>query len=228
MILGNGGAERFGDEMIKAGAAIKDFCESWGRSDEFSPYVQAAVGHAVGVCRGKMDRVPALREYLLKELLGWPGWDLDLNRFRKEASETILHPLARAEEVSEHVRRFVCSEARLGDPRLFQNQKNWAGIRDAEIRVKEWLSQFDIVFFFQYVLPHGQDPHGRKQLWLKYVSRVKQSRPLLNNEDKIRLLPLLRSRGDALNFGRIEALTSAFLLNFGSIVIVEFSKVGNA
>jgi hypothetical protein len=94
----------------------------------------------------------------------------------------------------------------------------------------EWMSQFDIVFFFDHVLPtRGEDPHGRKQFWLRYVKRVRQSHPLLYWDDRIRLETILRAkREEAKEFGRIDGHTSAFLLDFGKIVVVEFSAPGNA
>jgi hypothetical protein len=227
MLLGPDGAERFGDGMLRESAPIKTFSQSWGIAEEFSPYVQAAAACAAEICRGQMDRVPKLREYLLIQLLPWQGWPLD--RFKEEAGKTVLHPSSQGEPIREAVSRFVRQDRRLGDPRLPLNQPNWAGIRDAERRVIEWFSQFDIVFFFEHVLPRGKDPHGRKQFWLRYVRRVTQSRSLLNWDDRLRLETQLRAkREESKESGRIDGHTSAFLLDFGNIVIVEFSVPGNA
>jgi hypothetical protein len=57
------------------------------------------------------------------------------------------------------------------------------------------------------------------------------SRPLLNWKDQSRLQArMARLKGQIGNYGRIGGLadTSAFLLDFGPILVVEFSKVGNA
>src|SRR5438876_6758295 len=69
VLLGPDGAERFGDAMLEECVPVKTFCQRWGIADEFSAYVQAGVAHATEVCRRDMDRVPALREYLLTQLL---------------------------------------------------------------------------------------------------------------------------------------------------------------
>jgi hypothetical protein len=211
--------------MLEECVPVKTFCQRWGIADEFSAYVQAGVARATEVCIRDMDRVPARREYLLGHLLSWQGWPPDW--FKAEVSKTILHPSAQVEQVRDRVRRFVLDDPRLGDPRL--RQPNWTGIREAERRVIEWLSQFDIAFFFEHVLPQRSDPHGRKQFWLKYVGRVIRSRPLLNWDDRVRLETVLRAkREESMNFGRIDGDTSAFLLDFDKIVVVEFSAPGNA
>ncbi len=229
VILGLRGAEEFGAEMVETLRPIKQHCESWGIADETSAYVQVAVRHAAEVCRNQMDRVPDLGKYLLQELLPWTGWPLHV--FKDEASKVILHAATtQAVDVRESVRLFALNDPRLGDPRLQHNRLNWAGIGEAERRVIEWLSQFDIVFFFESVLPLGKDPHGRKDFWLRYVSRVVRSRPLLNLADKSRLRAgLKQTEWELLNFGDMTAInTSAFVLDFGRVIAVEFSAVGNA
>ena len=124
----------------------------------------------------------------------------------------------------------LLKDSRLGDLRLPHRRPNWAMVDPAaQRRFLEWLSRADIVFFFEHVLPWGKDPHGRKQFWLRYVSRVAQSRPLLNWDDRRRLETVLRAkREESKNFGRIDGHTSAFLLDFDKIVVVEFSVPGNA
>ena len=227
MLLGLDSAQRFGDAMVKESVTVKTFCQSWGVADD-SRYVQTALTHAVEGCRREMERVQRLRDYLLNQLLSWQRWSPD--EFKQEVLKTVLHPSTQDESVREAVSRFVLQDARLGDPRLPLYQGNWAGIPEAKARVVEWLSQFDIIFFFDHVLPtRGRDPHGRKQFWLRYVKRVTKSRPLLNWEDRVRLETVLKAkREEAKDSGRIDGLTSAFLLDFGSIVVVEFSAPGNA
>ncbi len=228
LILGPKGAEEFGAEMIEKLEGIKPHCESWGIADETSAYVQAAVRHAAGICRDQMDRVPEIRQYLLAELLLWTGWAPDV--FKQEVSKVVLHPAStQVADVKESVTHFVLNDSRLGDPRLPRNRLNWVGIGEAERRVIEWLSQLDIVFFFESVLPRGKDPHGRKDFWLRYVSRVARSRPLLSWNDRYRLEGILKQKGQELaHFGSVSGFTSAFLLDFGPVLAVEFSVVGNA
>lgn len=231
IILGPKGAEEFGAEMLQRLQRVKQHCETWGIGDESSLYVQAAVRHATEVCRNQMDRVPTLRDYLFTELFSWNGWAPDL--FKLEVSRTILHPsTTQSADVQECARRFVLDDARLGDPRRAnENRLKWIGISEAERRVIEWLSQLDIVFFFESVLPKGEDPQGRKEFWLQYVSAIKKSRPLLRREDKERLHRDLREKGLKLvDFGAMDewSTASAFLLDFGPLLVIEFSETGNA
>ena len=228
MILGNSAADLFGHEMLRQSQSIKELCAHWC-VDENSSYVQAAVAKAAELCRNEMDRVPGLRHYLTTEVLSWSSWLPD--HFKKEISDTILHPATSNDEVRDRLRKFVLTDIRLGDPRLPGRQMNWAGIRDAERKVIEWFSQFDIVFFFEHVLPRGNDPHGRKEFWLRYVNRIRRSRSLLNWSDRYRLKRNLKEKvlestpsGYMADFEK----TSSFLLDFGKIVVVEFSAVGNA
>jgi hypothetical protein len=228
--LGLKGAEEFGAAMVQRLASVKQHCETWGIGDETSLYIQAAVRHATDVCRNQMDRVSKLRDYLFAELLPWNGWASEL--FKLEVNKTILHPpTAQSVDVQESVRRFVLDDARLGDPRLPRNRLNWVGISEAEQRMIEWLSKLDVVFFFESVLPKGEDPQGRKEFWLQYVSAIKKSRPLLRREDKERLQRDLKEKGLKLvHVGSMDewSTASAFLLDFGPLLVIEFSETGNA
>lgn len=230
VILGLKGAEEFGAEMIETLRPIKQHCEFWGIADETSAYVQVAVRYAAKVCRDQMDRVPGMRQYLLEELLAWNGWVQ--NVFKEEISQTVLHlATTQSEDVRESVRRFVLNDARLGDPRHSRNRLNWVGVSEAEQRVIEWLSKLDIVFFFESVLPKGEDPQGRKEFWLQYVPSIKKSRPLLRREDKERLQRDLREKGlKLIDAGSMDewSTASAFLLDFGPLLVIEFSETGNA
>lgn len=228
LILGPKGCEEFGAEMVEKLEGIKPHCDSWGIADETSAYVQVAVRQAAEICRDQIDRVPEMRQYLLAELLRWTGWTPD--EFKQEVGKIILHPaMTHAADLKESVTRFVLNDGRLGDPRLPHNRLNWVGMGEAEHRVIEWLSQLDIVFFFESVLPRGKDPHGRKDFWLRYVSRVARSRPLLSWNDRYRLEGILKQKGQELaHFGSVSGFTSAFLLDFGPVLAIEFSAVGNA
>jgi hypothetical protein len=149
---------------------------------------------------------------------------------KKSMSRLILVSPKTKPELIEPITRLVLSDRRFGDPRLRHNQNNWLGIDDAARRMKEWLSTADITFFFEHVLPKGKDPHGRKAFWLRFVGcRGLVSRPLLNEVDKFRLRQILREKKEEVShFGEIDGNTSAFLLDFGPIFVIEFSAVGNA
>lgn len=228
MVLGPGAHEEFGFELIKAGTGIAEHCSSWGISAEPSPFLQMAVEHAGTVCLNDIDRVGGLRELLFHVILPWPGWSPD--RLKSIVSRLILESPKKKPELIEPITRSVMGDRRFGDPRQSQNQNNWLGIDAAERRVKEWLSTADITFFFEHVLPDKKDPHGRKAFWLRYVGcRGLVSRPLLNDVDKYRLKDILwKKRQEVSHFGKTDGNTSAFLLDFGPLLVIEFSEVGNA
>jgi hypothetical protein len=161
-------------------------------------------------------------DYYLKELLAWDKWHQTL--LKPEIAAAILD--SNIGSIQERFQAVVLGDNRFGDPRLRHNT-NWIGMReDAIEKFKSWLSRRDIIFFFQHVLPRGQDPHGRKDFWLKYVPSLKMSRPFLCDNDWYPLKGQLQT--DKIEFGRINGNNSAFILDFGSIVVVEFSKVGGA
>jgi hypothetical protein len=100
---------------------------------------------------------------------------------------------------------------------------------DAARRVEQWLSAADITFFFEHLLSKEKDPHGRKAFWLRYAGCPGLvSRPLLNEVDSLRLKPVLREKEEQVNhFGELLGDTSALLLDFGPVLVVEFSTAGN-
>jgi hypothetical protein len=179
-----------------------------------------------------MDTDLEKRQYLLKELLLWRGWGGAPDAFKKEVSKVILHPVTtEVADIRESVIRFVLNDSRLGDPRLPHNNLNWMGLGEAQRRIIEWLSQLDIVFFFESVLAPGNNPQGRKEFWLRYVPSIVRSRPLLSWKDKHRLQAILKQKGQELaHFGSMDdrSTASAFLLDFGNLLAIEFSETGNA
>jgi hypothetical protein len=228
ILLGPQGHCLFADSLLADRVPIKKHCEAWAL-EESSQYVLEAMRYTVPVCQKHLGDKAALRTYLITTLLPWAGWLAQ--DFHAAIGSTILHPITVKElKLQEALTKLVLQDTRLGDPRLPRNMKNWLGIQDARQRLLQWLSRADIHFFFEHVLPKGTDPHGRKTFWLKYVSRVLMSRPLLNRDDESRLRVTMQSLQDQMgHFGHIRGReTSAFLLDFGPVVVVEFSQVGNA
>lgn len=153
-----------------------------------------------------------------------------LSSFKAAVQQLILASSDLSQQHSELLKNFILRDSRLLDPRLPANGINWVGICDsAQDIVIHWLSGEDIQLFFDHVLPSRNDPHGRKPFWMKYKTRVKRSRPLLSYTDKSRWQANAVTQNKH-NFGHMEysSDTSAFLLDFGEVTVVEFSKVGNA
>lgn len=217
-ILGSEAPRCFAKEILLADfRPIKENIEEWALDGQ-SAFIHEAVKLATVDCREMIRRNPEGQDYFLKELLGWGGWEL--SAFKKEIENTILHK--NSSILSEKIQSFILGHANLGDPRLPRNN-NWLGISDEAKKVFiSWLSRRDIIFFFEHVLPKGSDPHGRKDFWLRYVNNLRQSRPLLSEDDRLRL----STRTKDVNYGRISGQNSAFILDFGTIVCVEFSVVG--
>jgi EH_Signature domain len=226
-LLGNTAPEQMAHELVKNCCSLSDFCTDWGL-DSATPFFCTLMTHAADECRKGIGRSPVLCKYLLNEILSWRGWPMGV--FKTEVEATILDSAAESDaDVQDSIKRFAIDNEWLGDPRLPRNRINWAGISRAETRVLSWMAKADIVFFFEHVLPRHSDPHGRKTFWLGYVSRLKRSRPLLCWEDKNRLQSFLKSnRAEAAAYGSTDLDTSAFLLDFGPILVVEFAKSGNA
>ncbi len=224
-LLGPNGHQLFADSLLAARVPIKKHCEAWA-IEESSQYALEVMRHAVQACQEHLGDQEALRTYLLTTLLPWERWPVQ--DFHAAVGEAILHPITANElRFQDALTTLVLQDPRLGDPRLPRNLKNWVAIREAHQRLLQWLSRADITFFFEHVL--GKDPQGRKAFWLRYVSRVLMSRPLLKRDDEVRLRVTMQSlREQTGHFGHIKGrTTSAFLLDFGPVVVVEFSEIGS-
>ncbi|MBL8207018.1 MAG: hypothetical protein JNM09_22485 [Blastocatellia bacterium] len=222
MILGYQGTLKFGKEIVRQKLSIAEACHQW-QLDEQSKYVSEAVEIATDMCLSSQRSATCDIQYLLG-LLGWKNWLKE--SFKRVISLAITHERAQHDEQwRERLIVFVLNHEWLGDPRL--RATNWVGVStEARKRFIQWLSKADIVFFFDHVLRH-HDPHGRRNFWLRYVGSLAQSRPLLRHDDETRLAnEIKRKRGASVSYGRINGVASSFLLDFGSIIAVEFSTSG--
>jgi hypothetical protein len=187
-----------------------------------SPFLQNVVAVAVALCRETVGMSSYDPRALFEDILPWKGWKTQDRKL--EIQQLILH--RDVQKVQEALQRFVLAHKDLGDPRLPRNRKNWDAIsRDAVNRFVEMLCREDILFFFDYVYSTSSDKHMRKEFWLRYVARCVASRPLLTPSDKVRLKSVIGTRiGQP---GEIRSATnSAFMLDFGEITAVEFSRIG--
>lgn len=167
---------------------------------------------------------------LFEELL--PVASASSTQYYDAVSKVILSQRAEAAGVvHDAVQAWVLKSPRLGDPRHPRNLPKWNLVDpEAVRRFKSWLAKGDLLFFFEFVIPDGQDPHGRKPFWLQYISQVEDSRVVLCAKDRERLQ---RTSREQFTFGNVTDSfeVSAFLMRFrakhGEIVVVEFSKSGN-
>ena len=129
-----------------------------------------------------------------------------------------------SDDVKTRLVNYVVNDVqRLGDPRL--KSASWMGIEESKDKVLQHLSKEDIIFFFKKVMTY--DVHGRANFWLKYAPSMSRSRPLLTDVDRSRLGAALARRGNTTrHFGRTTGQHSAFLLDFGNVLAIEFEGVG--
>jgi hypothetical protein len=208
---------------------ISKFCTDWGLN-ELTAFMNAAIRECADLCIRQFEDVNSVDTssvYFISEILAWKSFSLDV--YKALVSQTVMTwKFLKDEKFQENVLAQILEDERLGDPRLPGNSKNWVGIaEEARTRIMQVLSRADIVFFFDQVMTDYEDRHGRKDFWLQYVSSLKQSRPLLNTTDKLRLRYVLKKQGNKmLHFGETFGQKSAFLLDFGSIIVIEFNGVG--
>ncbi len=156
---------------------------------------------------------------------------VDRKDYKKAISSIILSYTAnQKEEIQGVLIDFFLRNEGLGDPRI--SPEKWAGIKEsAKSRVIQWLSREDINFFFELLLRDRDDKHGRKSFWLQYVDKVSRSRALISKEDLRKHSVRLREMEDkGRSYGEFVGSNSSsgFVLDFGRIVVIEFSEVGNA
>jgi hypothetical protein len=227
-VLNQNGPRNFAGSILKHGKSWDEYADQWGleADTEFGNQVlEKCVAQSLS--RSGSDS-EALLDAVIRLVLPNKHWKPA--SFKTAIQQLILACPRSSQKQTENLTSFIQSDFRLLDPRLPGNSPNWAGIGEsARDLVIQWLSAEDIQLFFDHVLPKRDDPHGRKPFWMKYKSKVKRSRPLLASHDEHRWLANAATQGKR-NFGQMEFYcdTSAFLLDFGRIMVVEFSKVGNA
>jgi hypothetical protein len=175
-----------------------------------------------------IDRAPISQiEYLVKTLFDGSG--IPKSRIKDLLAKAILGSRCDTDEAARNsIIGFALGSDEFGDPRV--HQAGWIGIDAARERFVSWLSREDIKLFFDLVIDRSSDRQGRKSYWLKWLPQLKRTRVLLSRYDEDRILVRLRNRNFPIpSYGLLDAPdTSGFLLDFGSVVVVEFSKSMNA
>jgi hypothetical protein len=179
--------------------------------------------------------------------------DLDQARYICEklvlADQTLIRPKAFADAVKrlialstrntdlrlrDTVKDFVLRKERfgdlLGDPRRHPSRWDNLGLSAEAEAVKSWLSEEDLKFFFDLIMEGQEDRQHRREFWLRYVHRVRNSRVAIGEADRRRLrvqLNDLKKRGRT--YAELDDWdASAFVMDFGPVIVVEFSQTGNA
>jgi hypothetical protein len=221
-VFGPQAPEKFAEEIVKLGPGPAS--KSW-EIDEGSEFFTRAMLHA-GIGARRRMQVPEVSEIYFGSILPWEGWGARSAAFKSEISAAILDPTVDAIGARDRMQSAVVQHPLLGDPRLQPDHWRLRASDEAKNRVLQHLSQADITFFFDHMLPDGQDPHGRKKFWLAYAKHVRMSRPLLSPVDRVRLERSLGVLPKHCGVLRGSNSNSAFLLMFDGLLAVEFSRVG--
>ncbi len=228
VLVGPAGPRALAAALVAQRVPVATWCQAWG-IDEHSPYVLAVLRSALSQCMHAMEEEAALRAYLLTTLLPWSQWPTP--DFHAAMGATILHPVTTVTaDMPERLMTLALADPRLGDVRLPSQHAHWRTVpQAAQQQVLCWLSRADMTFFFDEVLPESKDQEERKTFWLRYAPRVLRSRPLLNESDSVRLASRLRHMPEmTVHFGHSRGNASAFLLDFGAVIMVQVSDVGAA
>jgi hypothetical protein len=125
---------------------------------------------------------------------------------------------------------FVLLHEHLGDPRIYPQRWLTVDKRALELAT-QLLSREDIEFFFHLAMEADIDRHHRKDFWLRYIGQMKRSRPILCDEDVYRhrsALDKIVARGRKIDSFTYKTESSAFIIDFGSVIVVEFSRTNNS
>jgi hypothetical protein len=131
------------------------------------------------------------------------------------------------DSLHEYLRDFILKHPGLGDPRI--ESLNWEQFdKEARLAFITWLVEEDISIFFELII--SDDPHQRKPYWLRYAKKAISSMVIVGPGDyQSHLQKLKELRKEGLSFSRGVGLpSSAFILDFGKVVVVEFNESGNA
>jgi hypothetical protein len=127
----------------------------------------------------------------------------------------------------------------LGPPQS-RNANAWETLQscqpEAYAALIQRLTRSDIEFFFKNA--RGPDAVQRCKFWLRFIKQVRRTRSFLSNADRVRLEKKAVTADDAAYRSAVKragailsggaATSSAFVLWFDNVVVVEFSKKGNA
>jgi hypothetical protein len=221
MLLGKDAAASFAKNvLLDSFAEMKNAAELWAISED-TAFMRYSAVNAFEQALSQIETREGTVAYILKELFYWHGWRVNADGFRHMVNKLMLYPQAHV--YSEELRPKILNHEMLGDPRLPVNRNRWLAIeQEAKQKFIGWLSKRDIVFFFDHVLK-DKDRHGRRQFWLEYIDSMKSSRPFLSDSTAMEF-----RRNRDVNFGKLSAASNkaAFILDFGEVVVTEFSEVG--
>jgi len=227
-LIGFQGPARLASLILHKAQPIRDVISNLGLFENTN-FVSSVATETVSSCIARMNRPSAATALLFSDYLQSPY--LRREDLKRLFSELILsQTVSKNEELQNKVIDFVLAHSDFGDPRL--HQERWTGVSDEARRTLiQWLSREEINVFFELLIRKKDDKHNRKDFWLEYVPKVQQSRALIGPVDRRRNVIVLQElEGKGRTYGELtgDREASAFILDFGSIVAVEFSQVNHA
>lgn len=228
-ILGPDAPSRFGEYAAEQGCATEKALTQL-RLCNTTPFANRAAYAVAMAYLWRLDRLDTDGiDRLMTEIL--PSSLILREDFCNLVATLILaEHCERERSIQERVLDFVLRHDSLGDPRI--RAEHWLGISDAaRQRIIQWISREDILFFFELLIRDREDKHGRKEFWLEYIEHISRSRALVSPLDRSRNAVRLQELEDkGRTYGDLSGTqnVSAFVLDFGALVVVEFSQVGNA
>jgi hypothetical protein len=225
-----------GEQILASRATLEETLAQW-RIEPSSGLGEAAANAAVEEWSRRFERDrQSLRgeagyerfHQLTQKLL--PAGTVTASAAARAVSAVILwNTASENDRIHGELRAFLLDSPRFGDPRLPSRQNNWVLVDvEAKQRVIGWLAKGDLLFFFKFVIT--DDPHGRRDFWLKYIERASDAHVALSDDDALRLRAQVKER---LTYSKVLGGqgTSAFLMRFKGqedVICVEFSRTGNA
>lgn len=213
--------KRLAQELLKEKRSLENSIAEL-RLFEDTQFVREVVSECSRLCTKTLADTETL-DYFVYQILSWDKHTIEV--FKEHVNDAVMSKaFDESDDVKARLVNYVVNDVqRLGDPRL--KPASWIGIEESKNKVLQHLSKEDIIFFFKKVMTY--DVHGRANFWLKYVPSMSRSRPLLTDLDRARLSSALARRGNTTrHFGRTTSPHSAFLLDFGNVLAIEFEGVG--
>jgi hypothetical protein len=233
-LIGDKAPSLLAETLGKRNTLLKDFFAELQLPREHAEFSNAVMIHLAEFLTDQLDT---------KTSLDRAKWDHFKQIVLKEASfkrEQINHILSRLiividdhlgssgwDSIKTYVRDYVLKHPGLGDPRI--EAVKWEQFDPTAKRVfTSWLAEEDIGMFFELIIKN--DPHRRKPYWLRFAKQAHNSMLIVGESDyKLHQNALQKFAAEGRTFGKGYGLpTSAFVLDFGRVAIVEFSEVNNA
>jgi hypothetical protein len=121
-----------------------------------------------------------------------------------------------------------------GNPWLPSNETRWGGVLPkAREMVAEWLKREFIEAFFTKLAEDGVGDRRRANFWLRYAKSMENvqfalGKKALYSKDRDFVALRQKMKGLYTELKSTDSANNAFVMTFGSVVVVEFGGVGNA